>query len=135
MELSKSGKERFKQKVKVLQKVLSQNEKVFLKVWHKQVHGWISEIHHRAKAWADGRTAATSTDIFADCNEAKQSVFAVCQLADAFLKAIGERAEKLVGYKTRYVLEGECVRAIAKAVKEPLDGSLVQHWLYQNTKI
>jgi hypothetical protein len=135
MELSKSGKKRFKQKVKDLKRVLLQSEKAFLNVWRKQVNGWISEIHFRAQAWAEGGKVCTSTDIFSDCDEAKQSVFAVCELAATLLKAIGERAEKLVGYETCYVLEGECVKSIAKALKEPLDESLVQHWLYRNTKI
>lgn len=135
MKFSKSGKKRFKKKVKELKMLLATNEKIFLNVWRKQINGFLSEIQYRANLWRDGEEIPFDGDNLGFIEKKRLLIFDVLKLAETLLANCGMRAEQLVGAETRQVLEAECVRAISRVCDPHLDGSLIQHWFYQRAKV
>lgn len=133
IQFSRAGKRRFNKRVNTLVSLLKQNEKLFRREWHKQVQGWLSEVHRRARNWREGAEFRNAENVDGSIVQGRAQVFGVLEIAEAMLAACGADVEKIVGAETRRVLTNECVKAVATICDGRLNYMVDRH-LYRQAR-
>lgn len=133
VQFSRVGRRRFNKRVNSLVSLLEQDESLFRREWHKQVQGWLSEIHRRAKNWREGAASRSDGGAGGPDGQGSELVFGVLELAGALLAACGPEAEGMVGEETRRLLKGECIKAVASVCGSRLN-YMVDRRVYRRAK-
>lgn len=128
IKFNRRSRHQYKTRVSMFSQLLDQNEELFLKEWNKLIEGWMGEIHRRRKNWQEGADFRNEKNHDGVVETGRTHIFGVVELAEMYLKACGEKAEKLVGDATRKVLTNECSKAVAMVVDGRLNGNLTHHW-------
>lgn len=128
IKFNRRSRHQYKTRVRMFSDLLDQNEQLFLREWNKLVVGWVSEIHRRRKNWQESADFRNEKNHDGVIETGRTRIFGVIKLAEMYLEACGEKAEKLVGEATRQVLTNECSKAVAIVVDGRLNGNLTHHW-------
>jgi len=136
VQFSRAGKRRFNARVTTLSSLLKEDERLFLREWHKQVQGWLGEVQRRAKNWRDGSEFRNAESADGSIVEGRAHIFGVLEIANIMLKECdkksGRDVEKLVGAETRRILTNECIKAVA-SVCDGRFNHMVDHRLYRRS--
>jgi hypothetical protein len=132
-QFSRAGKRRFNKRVDSLVSLLKLNEKLFRSEWHKQVQGWLSEVHRRAKNCGEGAEFRNAENVNSSIEQGRTHIFGVLEIAEAMLAACGSNVEKMVGEETRQLLANECIKAVAYICDARLN-YMVNHPVYRRAK-
>lgn len=133
IQFSRAGKRRFNKRVSTLVSFLKQSEKLFRREWHKQVQGWLSEIHRRANNWREGAEFRNAESGDGSVVRGRAQIFGILEIAEAMLAACGTDVDLMVGDETRRVLTNECVKAVANICDGRLN-YMVDHHLYRQAR-
>lgn len=133
IQFSRAGQRRFNSRVRGLLSLLEQNEKLFLREWHRQVQGWLGEIHYRASNWRNGTELRSAEDPDGVFEQGRTQIFGILNVADSLLVACGSEAERIVGDETRCLLINECIKAVASVCDGRLN-HMVDHRIYHRAK-
>lgn len=133
IQFSRAGRRRFNKQVNIFVSLQKQNEKLFHREWQKQVQGWLSEIHRRAKNWREGTEIRNAENVDGSIVRGREQIFGVLKIAETMLAACGAEVEKLVGDETRRVLTNECVKAVAYVCDGRFNYMVDRH-LYRQAK-
>jgi len=133
IQFSRAGKRRFNRRVNFLVSLFWQNDQTFRREWHKQVQGWLKEIHRRAKNWCEGAELCNAESFDDSITQGKEQVFGVLEIAERMLAKCGPAVEKKVGEETRRLLTSECVKAVAYICDNRLN-YMVNHRVYRRAK-
>lgn len=118
---SRAGKRRFNKRVNHLVALFRQDEQLFRREWHKQVQGWLREVHRRAKSWHLGSLRCYVESADGLLVPGGEHIFGLLEIANAMLAACGSEVEEIIGEETRLLLTNECVKAVAQLC----DGRLI----------
>lgn len=128
IKFNRRSRHQYKTRVSMFTKLLDQNEQLFIREWNKLLAGWMGEIHRRRKNWQEGEDFRNEKNHDGVVETGRTLIFGVVELAEMYLEACGEKAEKLVGTTTRQVLTNECSKAVAMVADRRLNGNLTHHW-------
>jgi hypothetical protein len=132
-QFSRAGKRRFNKRVNSLVSLQKENGKLFWREWHKQVQGWLNEVHRRAKDWREGAEFRNSESVDGSIVRGRAEIFGVLEIAEKMLAACGADVDRMVGDETRRVLTNECVKAVASICDGRLN-YMVDHHLYRQAR-
>jgi hypothetical protein len=138
IKFSRAGKRRFNRRVDALAALLKQNDKLFRREWHKQLRGWLGEIHRRAKNWREAEAKFRGSESPDGLSvEGKARIFGIVEIAETMLAACCEKAEKEIEAafveETRRLLTNECVKAVAYIYDRRLN-YLIEQRVYRQAK-
>lgn len=106
--MGKTTHRRERRLVEDLRCLLTSNPLQFVQVWNLYLDGWCRDAAARGRRMSDRAFG-----------KSEEPVFALAEKAERLLEGLGAEADRLVGARTRLVLNHACCKAVAGAT-DPL---------------
>ncbi len=105
---------RLRKAARRLNDLAKEDGELFEKVWDRRIGGWLREMHTVARNENGSVSMVNGRGTSTDPNRFKVTVSGICRQADSLIRACGTNVEKIVGQRTRDLLDAEAASLIAR---------------------